>query len=236
VGVLEEVVSHLLSWLEDGKNIMKFASDPDINYKELVREGYDRCAQAYAASRQADANPELSILIERLPPNATVLDIGCGGGIPVCQQLAKCASVTGIDISAAMVALARENVPSAEFTCSDIMQLEFPASSFDAVTSFYAIFHLPKEEHEELFRRIHLWLKPKGYLMSTLAKFDEAPYTEDGFFDVTMYWSNYGISRYREMLISLGFLILEDTRVGHGYRSGVTEVQEAHPLIFAQKE
>ena len=216
--------------------MMKPANDPNTDYKMLVREGYDQCANAYAASRSEDANPELSILIERLPSNCTVLDIGCGAGIPVCKRLGQYGKIIGIDNSPRMIELAQENVPSAEFKCADIMKVEFAASSFDAVTSFYAIFHLPKKEHEGLFRKIHLWLKPKGYLMATLAKWNQSPYTEDDFFDVTMYWSNYGISQYREMLIQMGFLIIEDTRIGHGYKGGTTENQEVHPLIFAQKQ
>ena len=201
----------------------------------LVREGYDQCAHAYAGSRSEEANPELSILIERLPSNYFALDIGCGAGIPVCQKLVQNGNVIGIDISPRMIELAEKNIPSAEFKCADIMRLEFAASSFDAVTSFYAIFHIPKEEHECLFKKIYQWLKPKGYLMATFAKWDQVSYTEDDFFDVTMYWSNFGISQYREMLKQEGFIIIADTRVGHGYKGGITEAQEVHPLIFAQK-
>lgn len=211
------------------------ANDPNIDYKAVVRDGYDQCAEAYAASRKEEANPELALLIERLSPHATILDIGCGGGVPVSRELAKHGHVTGVDISPAMIALARENVPAGTFTCGDIMGIEFAPSSFDAVTSFYAIFHLPKEEHEELFRRIHVWLRPQGYLMTTVNLGDEAPYTEDDFFGVTMYWSNFGLSQYKEMLSKLGFSILEDIRVGHGFRNGVKEAPEMHPLLFAQK-
>jgi len=215
---------------------MKPANDPHIDYKMLVREGYDQCANSYADSRGEDANPELSILIDSLPLNYNALDIGCGAGIPVCQRLEQNGSVIGIDISPRMIELAQKNIPSAEFKCADIMSLEFAASSFDAVTSFYAIFHIPKEEHESLFKKIYQWLKPKGYLMATFARWNQAPYTEDDFFDVTMYWSNFGISQYREMLKQEGFIIIDDTRIGHGYKGGVTDAQEVHPLIFAQKQ
>jgi SAM-dependent methyltransferase len=211
------------------------ANDPNVDYKALVRDGYDRCALAYAHSRQEKIPPELALLIARLPPKAAVLDVGCGGGFPVCNELAKHARVTGIDISPVMIALARQNVPEGQFVCADIMDAELSASSFDAVTSFFTVFHLPKQEHEELFRRIHRWLKPKGYLMTTVSLRDEAPYTENDFFGVKMYWSNLGIHQYREMLTHLGFSILEDGQLGHGYKGGVKEAPEVHPLILAQK-
>jgi ubiquinone/menaquinone biosynthesis C-methylase UbiE len=214
---------------------MKPANDPNVNYKDLVKEGYNRCATKYADARTGEEHPELAMLIGRLPEGASVLDIGCGGGIPVCLQLAKRANVTGIDISPAMIELAKKNVPSGNFACSDIMSVEFPDSSFDAVTSFYAIFHLPKEEHEELFCRIYRWLIPGGYLLATFARRDESPYTEDDFFGVTMYWSNFGIKQYREMLDRLGFSIIENGLLGHGYKNGVKQQPETHPFIFAGK-
>jgi cyclopropane fatty-acyl-phospholipid synthase-like methyltransferase len=103
------------------------------------------------------------------------------------------------------------------------------------VVSFYAIFHLPKEEHRELFTRIHHWLKPKGYFMGTVAMEDEEPYTEDDFFGVTMYWSNYGVREYKRMLPELGFSLLELGELGSGYREGLKMATETHPLIFSQK-
>jgi hypothetical protein len=76
----------------------------------------------------------------------------------------------------------------------------------------------------------------KARQMATVSLRDEAPYTENGFFGVTMYWSNYSIYQYRdEILTSLGFSILKDGQLGHGYRSGVKEAPEVHPLFFAQK-
>lgn len=211
------------------------ADDPRVDYKALVREGYDQCAQRYADSRQQKPSPELALLTVKLLPGAAVLDIGCGCGLPVCQELARHANVTGIDISPAMIALARRNVPAGTFTCGDIMSAKFPGSSFDAIAAFYTVFHLPKQEHEELFLRIHRWLKPKGYLMTTLTLRDEGPYTEDDFFGVTMYWSSFGLARYREILTGLGFSILVDARLGHGYENGLKRAPEVHPLILAQK-
>ena len=169
---------------------MQPANDPSVNYKQLVEKSYDRCAAAYEAARRGTINPELGLLIDRLPDNAQVLDIGCGAGTPVAQTLAQHFAVTGVDISAAQIRRARNNVPIARFIHSDIMALEFPPALFDAVVAFYSIFHLPREEHAELLRRIYTWLKPGGYLLATVTQEAEAAYTEDDFFGVTMYWSN----------------------------------------------
>jgi cyclopropane fatty-acyl-phospholipid synthase-like methyltransferase len=210
---------------------LKSANDPKADYKELVRRGYDRCAEDYNAGRQKEAD-YLGPLIDKLSPGARVLDIGCGGGRPVCSELAKCFQVTGVDISIVQIELAKQSVPTAEFLCGDIMCQEFPPSHFDAITSFYTIFHLPKEEHAELFARVHRWLRPGGYFMCTLGVHDEAPYTEDDFFGVTMYWSNFGHEGYRRMLETQGFRIVADTELASGFEDGPAE---RHPLLLMQK-
>ncbi|MEZ4860546.1 MAG: class I SAM-dependent methyltransferase [Caldilineaceae bacterium] len=214
---------------------MQPANDPTINYKALVQQNYDRCAAAYEAARRDTAHPELTVLIDRLPSPAQVLDIGCGAGVPVAQTLAQHFVVTGVDISAEQIRRAQNNVPNAQFIHSDIMALDFPAATFDAVVSFYAIFHLPREEHPELLRRIYTWLKPGGYLLATVTQFAEAAYTEDDFFGGTMYWSNYGLADYRHILQNLGFTILDIHALGHGYNVDANAAPERHPLLFAQR-
>ncbi len=214
---------------------MKPANHPTVDYRALVQRGYDQCAAAYEHARQQEAAPELTLLINRLPAGAHILDIGCGAGVPVAQTLARRFAVTGVDLSPEQIRRAQVNVPMGTFLHADIMALSFPPASFDAVVAFYSIFHLPREEHPVLFQRIYQWLKPGGYLLATVSAVSEAAYTEDDFFGVPMYWSNYGLAEYQELLKQLGFRLLETTVVGHGYRAGAERSPEQHPLVFAQK-
>lgn len=214
---------------------MKPADDPLVDYKALVRSSYDRCAAAYSEARMEDVHPELQLLIERLPDGAAVLDIGCGAGVPVTRALAQRFAVTGVDISGEMIRRARANVPGATFVHSDVTSVEFADSSFDAVVAFYSIFHLPREEHASLFGRVRDWLKPGGYLMCTLNHSNESAYTEDDFFGVTMYWSNYGLRDYVEILNRLGFSILNTSRIGDGYSEDHDGPAEDHPIVFARR-
>ena len=179
----------------------KIADDPEADYRELVKTAYNRCAMNYAGQRRTTASAELNLITERLAPGSKILDVGCGAGIPVAQHLAGAFSLTGIDISSNMIALAKKNVPTAKFVTADVMETEFSACSFDAIVSFYAIFHIPRQEHLNLFRRFAQWLRPGGLLLLTIAKKDDGPgYTEDDFFGGTMYWSNFGPSTYKKFL------------------------------------
>ena len=159
----------------------------------------------------------MELLGTRLDDGSSVLDIGCGAGVPITQLLAKTFAVTGVDISSEMIRLAGANVPCASFVESDVTSVEFDDSSFDAVVAFYSLFHIPREDHPRLFHRIRDWLKPGGYLMCTLSGESEAGYTADAFFGEKMYCSNYGLSEYEEMLTGIGFTILRTTNIGHGF-------------------
>ncbi len=213
---------------------MQPANDPNKNYKALVETGYDRCADAYHKARRDDPHPELALLTDRLADGAAILDIGCGAGVPIARSLARQFAVTGVDISAEMIARARANVPGGTFIHGDIMAADFSPKQFAAVTAFYSIFHLPREEHEPLLRRIADWLKPGGYLLATLSAKSEAPYTEDDFFGTTMYWSHHGLDWYRQMLIAAGFELLTTKEIGHGYGEEYHGLSEKHPLVFAR--
>ena len=213
---------------------MQPANDPNIDYKALVQRGYDLCAAAYEEARQDEASPELQLLTSRLPNGSRILDIGCGAGVPIARTLAQHFDITGIDISGEQIRRAQKNVPTGTFIQGDIMSANFPPAEFDAVVAFYSIFHLPREEHTALFRRIYQWLKPKGYLLATVTSNAEAAYTEDDFFDVQMYWSNYELDDYKSILSETGFKLLETTVIGHGYTQEEQMPSEHHPLIFAQ--
>ena len=163
---------------------LKPADDPGTNYRALVRRSYDRLASAYAGSRAGKDHPELEWLLTRLSDGSSVLDIGCGAGIPVTQLLAKRFAVTGVDISSEMIRLARAIVARATFFRSDITSAEFDHSTFDGVVAFFSLFHIPRKDHPRLFHRIRGWLKPGGYLMCTLSLESETGYTEDDFFGV----------------------------------------------------
>ena len=71
-----------------------------------------------------------------IPPDARVLDVGCGDG--KVTALIRAASVTGCDRSPEMVALARREHPECTFVVADARELPFDAA-FDVAVSFTAL-------------------------------------------------------------------------------------------------
>lgn len=111
---------------------------------EIVREGYDQIAEAFAAWRErieGDPRDEWrDELAARLPDDARVLELGCGNGVDA-RVLAERFQVTGVDISAEQISRARAAVPAATFIQADFTEIELPSASFDAVASFYVFNH-----------------------------------------------------------------------------------------------
>jgi cyclopropane fatty-acyl-phospholipid synthase-like methyltransferase len=208
-------------------------ADPNRDYRSLVRDGYDHVAADFNSARLAESAGELAPLLEVLVPGSTVLDLGCGTGVPIAHALARTHTVVGVDMSREQLALAHRQVPSASLIRGDMSTVAFRLASFDAVVSFYAIFHLPLSEHASLIARIGAWLKPGGYLVATFSPNREEGYTED-FFGAEMYWSNLSLPESRALLEQNGFEILRDSVVGHGY-SDADAKPEAHPFVFARK-
>lgn len=115
--------------------------------RDVVESGYDMVVEAYAGLEiEGHEWPRLRRLLELLdglPEGSDVLDLGCGNGLPAMAAISERHRGVGVDISGAQIALARHNVPGATFVHADMSELDFPASSFDAIVSFYAIEHLP---------------------------------------------------------------------------------------------
>ncbi|SDP84490.1 Methyltransferase domain-containing protein [Actinopolyspora xinjiangensis] len=107
----------------------------------------------------------LDALLARLRPDDEVLDLGSGTGRPVSERLsgAGC-GVTGLDVSATMIELARRRVPEARFELTDIRERDFPPESFHAVVAFFSFLTLSRTEIRTMLERVRRWLAPEGML------------------------------------------------------------------------
>ncbi|MEW5721186.1 MAG: methyltransferase domain-containing protein [Chloroflexota bacterium] len=93
------------------------------DFVKLVEQGYDRIARDYLAWRANDLDlfrDDLQDRARRLPADATVLDVGCGAGVPFTRWFSERFRVTGVDLSEAQLAFARQNVPRAIFLQQDM--------------------------------------------------------------------------------------------------------------------
>lgn len=163
--------------------------DPPTDIKSRLKASYDAIAPKYnewTAPHSTTRLHFLDQLLGRLPTNinssspVSVLELGCGHGIPVTQKLLSHPnfSVTANDLSSAQIALARANLlpdppgpAHGRLTLleGDMLALDFAPASFDAVVGMYSIIHLPRGEQVEMLRKIVAWLKPGGWVLANFA-------------------------------------------------------------------
>jgi len=166
-----------------------------MDLKRIVAEGYDRITERYAewarGVRVGEREYYTSLVLAELPAGASVLELGCGIGVPTTEQLAARFHVTGVDISPRHIELARHNVPNATFIQADMTNLDLPMAAFDGVMAFYSITHVPREQHSLLLSAVARWLRPGGMFVAALGARDNAGGVDDDWLGAPMYFSHY---------------------------------------------
>lgn len=198
----------------------------------IVKTGYNKIAHDYLSIRPEDSEDVLLLneLVDRLPQNANVLDAGCGAGVPVTRFLSRFFEVTGVDFAENQIELARNLVPHATFVCQDMRELDFPDRSFDAICSYYAIIHIPRETHNLLLQNFYRMLKPKGLLLACMGSEDLEDDINEDYFSTTMYWSHYDVDTNTAMIEACGFTIIWSKIV-----TDSTYPESTHLFVLAQR-
>ena len=167
--------------------------------KSRLKASYDAIAPRYNEWMIPHSTTRLHYLqqlLDRLLPTTTesslstnpasVLELGCGCGLPVTQRLLShpAFSVTANDLSSSQIALARASLlPDLPGSSThgrltllegDMLALDFAPTTFDAVVGIYSIIHLPRAEQVEMLRKIVAWLKPGGWLLANFAAEESA--------------------------------------------------------------
>ena len=180
--------------------------------KQTVEAGYDELAPRFGEwAARVEGDPWerfLDELARRLAPRARVLDLGCGNGQKT-ACLANRFDVTGVDISEEQLRLARAEIPDATFLHADLAELEVPAESYDAVTAFYSISHVPRDEHAALFGKVARWLRPGGLFLASLSANGTDDWTEE-WLGVEMFFSGFDADTNRRLVREAGLELVVD--------------------------
>ena len=205
--------------------------DRTTDPKKMVKSAYDKIGSNYQATRRVDSQDVLNLhrLTDRLKNGASILDAGCGSGYPVSQILARNFQVTGVDFSTKQTKRARAGLSNASFVCADIANLPFQESTFNAIVSFYAMIHIPREEHQQLIMNFHRILKPKGLGLLCMGAGDLPPETAE-YLGTKMFWSHYDKKTYLEILERSRFAVLWSDII-----VDPTDSKAAHLFVLAER-
>lgn len=182
-----------------------------LHPRDIVRNGYDRIGNRYSewgTAQSDDARLRYTqVLLDHAGRGRRLLDLGCGNGIPTTKILSQRYRVTGVDCSPVQITNAARAIPRGQFICADISDLHFPPESFDAVSAFYSIIHVPRDAHATLFQQIARWLRPNGLFVGCLTAYDAPADYSDDWLGVPMYWSGYDSTHNRQMIRDAGLTI-----------------------------
>lgn len=179
--------------------------------RQIVADGYDAIGHNLLEARKDNSGLReryIRFLTEGFPGCSDVLDLGCGAGDAGTKMLSVYFNATGVDISPGQIALARNNVPDAKFLVADIVEVEFPDKSFDAVTAFYSIIHVPRELQPALLEKIAAWLRVGGRFIGTFHAGDSVDDYNPDWLGAPMYWSGYGPADNQLMVEAAGLRII----------------------------
>jgi SAM-dependent methyltransferase len=187
--------------------------DRAIDARRIVADGYDAVAERYY--EWSDARPSatrrrwLARALELIPEGSEVLDLGCGAGVPMTRALASGRHVTGVDISARQVELARAAVPEATFIQADMSALDLAPKSLDAVVAFYSLTHVPRADLPGLLAAMLGWLRPGGLLLASMGAQDSPDAVETDWLGAPMFFSHHGAKKNRALVRRAGFELEE---------------------------
>jgi len=173
--------------------------------------GYEEIATIFMKGRGIAVNGIGASFVHKwaktLPLHSSVLDLGCGTGIPVSKVLIEQGmTVYVIDASPRLVKAFQQNFPNAPVACEPVEDSLFFNRKFDAIIAWGLLFLLPKEVQQLVIQKAANALQPGGKLLftSTLKKNDWTD-AMTGRLSTSL-----GAEKYRESLIAAGLSLMEE--------------------------
>jgi ubiquinone/menaquinone biosynthesis methyltransferase len=148
--------------------------DELLNQKQHVPDQFDHIARGYdlATFFSQGYSKDLALSVRRmgLRGDEYLADLCCGTGksTACCMEALPAGKVIGIDNSREMLAIARrkfedhQNSKKVQFLQKDVMELDFPDHTFDAIFMAYGIRNMP--DYEKCLKNLQRQLKPGGII------------------------------------------------------------------------
>jgi SAM-dependent methyltransferase len=173
-----------------------------------VFDVYQRYGEAWARlrSHQLVEAPWLDRFCALLPAGATVLDIGCGSGVPIGRELIRRGfGLTGVDAAPTMLSLFRSNLHGIPAHRMDMRQLAL-GRRFSGLLAWDSFFHLAPDDQRMMFARFEAHAAPGAALMFTSGNEEGTAIGElEG---EPLYHGSLSPAEYRTLLDAAGFEVV----------------------------
>ncbi len=130
--------------------------------------GWEAVAARFVAERSLIGAATVRSWCRDLPAGASVLDLGCGCGVPISAALmAEGCHVSAVDASPTMVTAFRHRFPQLQVACEPVEESSFFNSTFHGIVAVGLLFLLPADGQRALIRRVSAALQPGGRFLFT---------------------------------------------------------------------
>lgn len=126
-----------------------------------------------------DPSPFLTPLAKRLPPGATILDVGCGSGRDLRWLANQGFKPTGFELSPSLAKLA-EDFSGQPVIQGDFTTYDFSTLRFDALLLIGALVHVRHDEFASVLLHICRALREKGLVNLSMKEGDGQYSSQDG--------------------------------------------------------
>lgn len=134
---------------------------------EKTRRDYDAVADDFDKKRDY-IPPDFAILQDYINSGDKILDLGCGNG-RLKEVVGDKADYYGVDISGALIRIAKAKCPDGNFFVSKPLFLPFENNFFDKVFCLAVFHHIPSQAiRKEFLREIKRVLKSGGQIVLTV--------------------------------------------------------------------
>lgn len=170
----------------------------------VIGQKYDRIANWWHENHKTSEYGIAAIgrAISYCKKRNQVLDVGCGTGGRIFRLLENHGfSLTGIDASSEMIALARDSHREATLETADIREWK-NTQQFDLIIAWDSIFHLQQHEHKETLEKLVSFLADDGVFIYSLG--DVVGNHESDWRDDKFPYGSIGIDANLRLLMNIG--------------------------------
>jgi ubiquinone/menaquinone biosynthesis C-methylase UbiE len=153
---------------------------------EQVRVAYDTVAESYAEllADELDRKPldrALLAAFAELVGDGPVVEVGCGPGRIAAQLKSLGVSISGVDLSPAMIAVARRRHPELRFDVGSMLALDRGDGTLAAIVAWYSTIHLEAARLPLAFAEFHRVVRPEGLVLLAFQVGDEVRHLTEGY-------------------------------------------------------
>jgi ubiquinone/menaquinone biosynthesis C-methylase UbiE len=159
-------------------------------YLTATRSGYDAIAESCAVPYRAalDEAPldrallaAFAEMVRRDHSDPLTVEVGSGHGGTTAYLAKHGLSVSGIDLSTAMVEFARRAYPEVGFSVGEMHDLHIDDASLAGLVSWYSLIHIPESDRPAVVAEFGRVLRPGGYVLLAFQVGDHTLHFDEAF-------------------------------------------------------